>query len=828
MKEMTTKYVVDTSISQVKASEKASYGQGSTSTDGDKRTCFRCGGVGHISPDCPNAADGAQVRRKQRDGNNSCYNCGGVGHFSRDCPNGDAFPRGRRNYRGRGRPRGGGGGRGRKAIYDVEEDDGFTDYVSEFQSLSLNALHVSMHAASKKPTKRYAKFRFHKPEINKIVEDKLKVDTGAEANLMPLKNYRALFPENLNDALMPKKRFVEKSMAVLEAYGGTVIRHIGTVNLLCEYAGRKFMCPFFLSDVDGPILLGCPTAEELGIVKIAVADEVHVSQVVSNANERYVSPETALSDRPPIGSKEDLKAMYPECFDPRNKCFRNYSYDIKLYDDVKPTIHAQRRLPVELKQGVRKKLDSMEKEGVIKKVNEPTEWVNSLLVETKPDGKMRICLDPSDLNRAIKREHYPVPVLEDLIPELAGSDTFTKLDAKDGYWHVKLNEKSSFLTTFNTPFGRYRYLRMPFGLRMSQDVFQRKIDEIYGPCTGAIGIADDVTVHGKGDKDHDLHLHEAMERTRQANICLNYDKISVKKSYVKFFGNVYSADGVKADPDKVAAIQALRPPECRSELRTFIGMVNYLSQFIPRLSECTAPLRELDSNSVTFTWNETYQEVFENIKRLVAEDMLLAYYDRTKAVTIQCDYSKKGLGVALVQDGSPIQFASKAVSGPEQDYAPIEGEMLAVLYGVTKFHHFVYGRRFEVESDHKPLQYIQRKNLSRAPPRLRAMLRKLSPYDFGIHYKPGDEMVMPDTFSRLSQADKDEIPGLNINIHSLVDVSCVRLAELKNETERDIVLQKLMKVFKEGWPQSIRSLDEDIRSYWAIRDDISIIDGLVI
>ena len=180
----------------------------------------------------------------------------------------------------------------------------------------------------------------------------------------------------------------------------------------------------------------------------------------------------------------------------------------------------------------------MEKEGVIKKVNEPTEWVNSLLVETKPDGKMRICLDPSDLNRAFKREHYPVPVLEDLIPELAGSDTFTKLDAKDGYWHVKLNEKSSFLTTFNTPFGRYRYLRMPFGLRMSQDVFQRKIDEIYGPCTGAIGIADDVTVHGKGDKDHDLHLHEAMERTRQGvGEMYKFGHLDIVTIYLKLDGH---------------------------------------------------------------------------------------------------------------------------------------------------------------------------------------------------------------------------------------------------------------------------------------------------
>ena len=826
MKEMAQgKDVADASINEMKTFDKPGASRGRPTSDTETRSCFKCGRVGHIAPDCTSVVDGGRGRARHRDGNNSCYNCGGIGHYSRECPNGDDFPRGRRGNRGRGRQRGGGAGRGRKKFDEVEENDGLDDYMSEFQSLSLYALHVSMHAASKKPTKRYARFRFHKADS--VVEERLKVDTGAEANLMPLRNYRVIYPENLNDDKMPKKRYVNKSEAVLEAYGRTVIEHLGTVTVPCEYNGQKFMCTFFLSDVEGPILLGLPTAEALGIVKITVVDEINVHDLTPKPSERYISQDTALSDRPSIRSKEDLKEMYPECFNPKNKFFRDYEYDIKLDPNVKPSIHAQRRLPVELKRKVKSKLSAMEKDGVLKKVYEPTEWVNSLLVETKPDGNLRICLDPTDLNWAIKREHYPVPVLDDLIPELTESDTFTKLDAKDGYWHVKLNERSSYLTTFNTPFGRYRYLRMPFGLRMSQDVFQRKMDEIYGSCEGAIGIADDITVHGNGEKAHDLHLHEAMERTRQANVCLNYEKISVKKPSVKFFGNMYTADGAKPDPDKVAAIQALRPPENRSELRTFLGMVNYLQQYIPRLSEYTAPLREMDCVGVVFTWNEAYQAVYDRIKKLVAADISLAYYDRTKPVTVQCDYSKKGLGAALVQEGRPIQFASKAVSGAEKNYAPIEGEMLAVLYGVTKFHHFLYGRRFEVESDHKPLQHIQQKNLSRAPPRLRSMLMKLSPYDFSIHYKPGEEMVMPDTFSRLSQVDQDEIPGLKVHVHSIVDISCLRLAKLKRETERDCVLQKLKKVFEEGWPSSIKGLDKDLRPFWAIRDDVSIMDGLL-
>uniref|UniRef100_A0ABM0MG72 Uncharacterized protein K02A2.6-like n=1 Tax=Saccoglossus kowalevskii TaxID=10224 RepID=A0ABM0MG72_SACKO len=153
----------------------------------------------------------------------------------------------------------------------------------------------------------------------------------------------------------------------------------------------------------------------------------------------------------------------------------------------------------------------MENENIITKVNQPTDWVNSLVIQEKGNGRLRLCLDPKDLNTAIKREHHPTPTLEEITHKLTGAKLFSKLDARNGYWNVKLDEESSVLTTFNTPFDRYRFLRMPFGLRMSQDVFQFKVD-----CKGAIGIADDIQVYGSNETDHDLHLHEAMEDIRRA------------------------------------------------------------------------------------------------------------------------------------------------------------------------------------------------------------------------------------------------------------------------------------------------------------------------
>ena len=173
----------------------------------------------------------------------------------------------------------------------------------------------------------------------------------------------------------------------------------------------------------------------------------------------------------------------------------------------------------------------------------------------------------------------------------------------------------------------------------------------------------------------------------------------------------------------------------KSELKTVLGMVNYLQQFIPKLSEHTAPLRAIEKKGTEFYWDRNLQDCYDNIKRLVAEDVTLAYYDRNKPVTIQTDYSKQGVGAVLVQDGRPVHYGSKALAGGEADYAPIEGEMLAIVYATQKWHHYLYGRNFTVETDHKPLIDIKNKNIALAPPRIRGMLMTTSPYNFQLVHK---------------------------------------------------------------------------------------------
>lgn len=167
---------------------------------------------------------------------------------------------------------------------------------------------------------------------------------------------------------------------------------------------------------------------------------------------------------------------------------------------------------------------------------------------------------------------------------------------------------------------------MPFGLRMSQDIFQLKIDETYRNCQGVVGIADDVQVFGTTES-HDMNLHEAMERTRKSGIKLNYEKCQVKLQECKFFGNIYSKDGVKPDETKVEAIKEMERPKNKGELHTFLSMITYLSTFIPHLSEHTAPLRELLKESSEFIWNACHTKAFENLKNQISAETCLAYYN---------------------------------------------------------------------------------------------------------------------------------------------------------------------------------------------------------
>ena len=239
------------------------------------------------------------------------------------------------------------------------------------------------------------------------------------------------------------------------------------------------------------------------------------------------------------------------------------------------------------------------------------------------------------------------------------------------------------------------------------------MNQILEECEGCIGIADDITVHGCTEAEHDANLWKLMEVAWKYGLVFNPKKTQVKALMVKFFGCLYNESGVHPDPEKVDAVHALPTPTNSKELQEFLGMVTYLSPFIPDLSTLTAPLCELLKKDAEFSWDASYQTAFQCVKDAVVSDTTLQYFDASYPITVQVDASQVGLGAAILQDNKPVAFASKALTEVECHYANIEHEMLAVVFGAEQFRTCVCGRPFTIESDHKPLASVTKNG----PPR---------------------------------------------------------------------------------------------------------------
>ena len=265
---------------------------------------------------------------------------------------------------------------------------------------------------------------------------------------------------------------------------------------------------------------------------------------------------------------------------------------MKIDPTVKPVIHAPMRQPKALAEKIVAKLKEMETNGRLTKVTEPTDWVNSMVTVVKGE-KVRICLDPKDLNHAIRREHYRIPTVEEVVADMPeGAKVFSVLDAKSGLLQIKIDYESSLLTTFNTPVGRYRWLRLPFGINSAPELFQRIMDEMLSDIEGARAVMDDLLIDGKDLKSHDEMLEKVVAKSTEWNLKLNFTKCHIRQSRVKYVGHQVTESGLAPDPHKVKAVAEMPRPESKEEVRRFLGFLqyfntcqsSYLSKFVDKLS----------------------------------------------------------------------------------------------------------------------------------------------------------------------------------------------------------------------------------------------------
>ncbi len=286
------------------------------------------------------------------------------------------------------------------------------------------------------------------------------------------------------------------------------------------------------------------------------------------------------------------------------------------------------------------------------------------------------------------------------------------LDARSGYWNVRLDDESSLLTTFNTPFSRNKWNHLAFGLVCAHDVFQKKFNETFGDIPGITGTVDDVIIAGIKDdgSDHDENLRAVLEHVHERNARFNEGKMVVWCMKIPYFGYLIGSGGVEPDPSKIAAIQTMTVPTNIQDLQSFVGMMNYLSWFTPWLASLTASLRDLCNPYSNGVLSMTGHPRMSR-ERFLQLHSCITTTKRSHTNFAGC--SKRGLGAAVLQEAGPVAFASKSLSEAERQYSNIkrEGEMLGIGYGLERFHYYayMYGRRVTIETGHKPLVSIMQK-----------------------------------------------------------------------------------------------------------------------
>ena len=410
---------------------------------------------------------------------------------------------------------------------------------------------------------------------------------------------------------------------------------------------------------------------------------------------------------------------------------------------------------------------------------------------------------------------------------------FSILDARSGYWDLKIDDASADLTTFNSPHGRFRFNRMPMGISCAQDEFQWAIDCTFQDIHNVFGIADDLIVVGFSEDghDHDQTLHAVLQCARENGPRLNPDKLKVRAREIPFFGHIIEKDGVRPDPAKIAAINDMKPPKNTKELMSFLGLVNYLHRFSGKLASLTTPLCALLKKDAELSWSPSHEKAFDAIKTKISATTALRYYDPKKELVVQVDASGTGLGAALMQEGAPIAFASKSLTDAESRYSTIESEMLGVLYGLEHFHYYVNGQHVNVHTDHKPLQAITSKNLANAPPRLAHILLRTQKYNFTVKYHPAAEVPIADALSRVSPSSQDTLSDVDIDVHQLDTLLCASptcLQEIRHATAQDTTLNALTDMVSRGWPYQQKDCPDHLAPFWNYRNEIGIQDGLLL
>lgn len=478
-------------------------------------------------------------------------------------------------------------------------------------------------------------------------------------------------------------------------------------------------------------------------------------------------------------NKEECETLIQDCED-FNHVFLLEGDKLTSTDTVTKSVNTSSQVPIAVKtyrypeihkEEVNKQINQMLEDKIIEPSTSP--WNSPLwVVPKKRDAsgkvKWRVVIDYRKLNDITIGDAYPLPNITDILDQLGNSKYFTTLDLASGFHQIKMDPKDAEKTAFSTPQGHYQYLRMPFGMKNAPATFQRLMNSVLAGIQGirCLVYLDDIVIYADSLQTHSKKLREVFQRLSEHNSKVQPDKCEFLRREVIYLGHVITEDGVKPDPSKIEAVKNFPVPKSPKDIQSFLGLANYYRKFIKDFSKISKPISSLLKKNVPFLLTSSQQESFDRLKLSLTQEPILRYPDFTKEFILTTDASNFALGAVLSQEHDshdlPVSFGSKTLNSAESNYSTIERELLAIVWAVKHYRSYLFGRKFKIITDHRPLTWLF--NLKEPGSRLVRWRLKLEEYDYRIEYKPGKINSNADALSRIRIPNKN---GQEVSINTI-------------------------------------------------------------
>lgn len=635
------------------------------------------------------------------------------------------------------------------------------------------------------------------------VKCKFEIDTGSKISAISKHYYDKNF----------KHIPIQSKLLSLRSYTGDVIETLGYIVVTVVCGTKSATLKLFVIENGGPPLMGRTWIKQLKI------------EIVECHN---------ISDSDSIAKA--LREEFPEVFAEGLGTFKS-PVSLHLKDET-PVFVKARPLPLALRPRVETELKRLEQEGVVYKV-ERSEYGTPIVPVIKSNGSIRICGDYKiTINPILKDYHYPLPRIEELFATLGGGEQYTKLDLSNAFQQCLLDKKSQPLTAITTHVGTFIYKRVPFGIKCIPENFQKIMEETLSGLPSTAVFADDICITGKDKRTHLANLRAVLQRLKENGLRINFSKCQFFKDSVTYLGYKIDKNGLHTDTNKIRAIVAAPSPTNVTQLKSFMGLVNFYSKFCSNISDIMKPLYNLLQKNVKWQWNDECERAFCRMKKALSSAPVLAHYDPTLPLVLSVDSSAYGLGAVLAQryaDGSerPVCCASRTLNAAEQNYSQLDKEALAIVFGVRKHHQYLYGREFILRSDHRPLSYIFGANKGiplTAASRLQRYAVQLSAYNFKIEFIKSEQNCHADALSRLpldsTQSRTKGKDGDDSYLNFVQENFPISFKDIKIETAKDPLLTKIYGYVMFGWPK-ICNIESE-KAYFIRKESICIDQGCLI